>query len=95
MQLREEVKVFAEEMEVVLRIHDTVKGERGWDNETIEMLLIKLMEEVGELAQMVFSGEHNTYPGFAAKEAIDIGNVSMMLYNKLMSLPPYHVDSNE
>lgn len=75
MQLRGIVKLFAEEMELVLQDNDW-KG--GWDEEdcSIEYLENRLIEEVGE-----YFGDkaNNSYEPF---ELIDIANFAMMIWDR-------------
>lgn len=74
MEIRDEVKWFAEEMEKSLRENDW-KG--GWKDCSIGWLIVKLAEEVGELATMFINADLGEQE--VIKEATDVANVAMMI----------------
>jgi hypothetical protein len=59
LKLRPEVKHFAELMEKKLRENDH-KGERGWLNDTVQTLLYRTCEELGELVESFSGGSDKT-----------------------------------
>jgi hypothetical protein len=71
------VHMFAEEMEKVLKKHDTSK--HGWSAKEVsqEFLKDKLREEIGEWLI------NPTNP----KELVDIANVAMMLWTRQIGIP--------
>lgn len=89
-EVRDKVIAFARLMETALLANDHKKG---WDECDPRWLLAKLMEEVGELAEVVVrmyrsNGErfHQSDPRIdnmlilmGVREAADVGNVAMML----------------
>jgi NTP pyrophosphatase (non-canonical NTP hydrolase) len=72
MDVREEVKKFADAMEAELKEND-YKG--GWKNCDIAFLVDKLHEEVKELIDAICYGT----PENVLSEAADIGNIAMMI----------------
>lgn len=74
MEVRSEVQWFAEEMEKVLKENDW-KG--GWKDCSISWMIIKLSEEVGELATLFVNNADTTEE--VIKEAADVANVAMMI----------------
>lgn len=93
-EVRGQVMAFARLMEAALLANDHKKG---WDECDPRWLLAKLMEEVGELAEVVVrmyrsNGERfhqsdvavdNMLILIGVREAADVGNVSMMLADVL------------
>ncbi len=92
-EVRAEVMAFARLMEATLQANEH-KGH--WDKCDPRWLLAKLMEEVGELAQVVVSmhlsdGSRrsltnegiNTAVRIGVREASDVGNLAMMLADVL------------
>lgn len=91
--VRGEVMAFARLMEQALQAND---HKSGWDKCDPRWLLAKLMEEVGELAQVVV-GMHlsdgtrldmsdeftNSAVRTGVREAADVGNLAMMLADVL------------
>lgn len=71
-RLRPELRRFAEMMELKLRKNDH-KG--GWLMDDERDLLIRMVEEQGELAKEVDRGS----PERAAAEAVDVANFAMMI----------------
>jgi NTP pyrophosphatase (non-canonical NTP hydrolase) len=76
--MREEVKEFAQAMEEKLAANDD-KG--GWDNERIQWLFARLVEEVGELAMALYDEKYTPYE--IKSEAVDVANLAMMIFSKL------------
>jgi hypothetical protein len=60
MKLRPEVRRFAELMETELRKND-YKGKRGWQRDTVQTLLYRTCEELGELVES-FSADKSDQP---------------------------------
>jgi NTP pyrophosphatase (non-canonical NTP hydrolase) len=86
--LKSYVQEFADDMCKLLD-ENKHKGERGWEYDSELTLLVKLMEEVGELAQLIYikSRKQNLQNDEIIlenikKEAVDVGNMAMMLYDK-------------
>lgn len=92
-EIRAEVMAFARLMEMTLQAND---HKSGWDKCDLRWLLAKLMEEVGELAQVVVSMHlsdgtkldvSNEFINAAVRtgvrEAADVGNLAMMLADVL------------
>lgn len=73
--MRKSVVEFAKIMEGELRENDH-KG--GWGDCTIEYLLSRLIEEVGELAASIRCGS----PGFIVAESADVANFAMMIAHR-------------
>lgn len=71
-EIRPEIMEFAQEMELVMRKHDTEKGD-SWKNIHVDYLKLKLQEEYGEA-----SVDTNKDP----LEYVDLANVSMMIYHR-------------
>ena len=78
MQLRPEVRIFAEAMERRLRANDH-KG--GWKHETVyAYLLPRLLEELGELAMLLSDAYLQTPKSERIlQEAADVANFAMMI----------------
>ncbi len=72
MNIRKEVKEFAEAMEIILRKHDNKKGD-SWKRLDMEYLFSILGEEYEEAK---YSGKDNHL------EFVDLANVCMMLYHR-------------
>jgi len=77
--VRESLVNFAIEQEMLLRIHDELKGTDGWLDGHPLLLTAKLMEEVGELAEAILEGKA---PAIIRREAADVGNIAMMIAHK-------------
>ncbi len=77
-KLRPEVVAFARAMERKLRKHDSARGKRGWRNASIYWVMLRLMEETGELARVVRRRGSQT----VLDEAADVGNLAMMVADK-------------
>ena len=75
--LRPEVERYAYAMERTLRLNEIERGKtEGWSDCSRRELVNKLMEEVTELIEAV----HGNYSKKAIRgEAIDVGNVAMMI----------------
>jgi len=76
---REEVRDFAMVMENVLRENDH-KG--GWDKDSFLWLCTKLGEEVGEVSTILAKSPLEPPRVETMKEAADIGNIAMMIFDK-------------
>ena len=74
---------FAIEMERTLRDND-FKG--GWRNDSLKWLMIKLVEEVGELAVLVRGSNIHIAPKAFMEEATDVANMAMMVADKAQQL---------
>ncbi|MCG8400087.1 MAG: hypothetical protein MJA84_00655 [Firmicutes bacterium] len=72
--IREEVRWFTRLMEERLQANDH-KG--GWENCSLEWLVIKLTEEVGEVAALIC--KHDLCREKIIKEAADVANMAMMI----------------
>ena len=81
MKVRKSVKLFAEQMERVLREHDKKKGRKGWKKCLARYLRDKLDEEVSEYKGHLFFPIDDS-KSQAKNELIDIANICMMLYDK-------------
>lgn len=93
--VRDCVEAFSRLMEQKLAEMDGRKG--GWDECDLQWLLAKLMEEVGELAEIIVKMHWSTGKRFhqsdsrtenflvleGIREAVDVGNVAMMLADTL------------
>jgi len=77
--IRPSVADFAASMELRLRYFDSTKGELGWLDAHPLILIAKLMEEVGEVADAVLNSRA---PGNIKMEATDVGNLAMMIAHK-------------
>lgn len=77
MDLRSEVMCFASFMELVLK-HNDKKG--GWDSVSFHDLFMRLLEEADELREQIDKGDRS----FTMKEAIDVGNFAMMIFDKAL-----------
>ncbi len=73
LEVRRSVHWFAEQMEQRLRANDH-KG--GWEHESPHWLLMRLQQEILELAWEV---EHGVLHGHLVLEAADVGNLAMMV----------------
>ncbi len=80
---RPEVRSFAIEMEKTLQRNDH-KG--GWQNESLEWLMIKLMEEVGELAVLIHSSSIHLSDKAVTGEATDVANLAMMISDRAQNI---------
>lgn len=76
-ELRPAVLWFAQEMEKQLRVHDAIKGERGWDNLTANEIDRQLRSEYRELQDALTFLPIN-WAG-VIHESADLGNLCMML----------------
>lgn len=74
-ELREEVRKFAEGMEQKLRAND---HKPGWQNDNIDDLMDRISEELMELKIALLQIKDNNYSD-AIKETYDIGNFAMMV----------------
>ncbi len=77
--IRESLINFVIEQEMLLRIHDELKGKDGWLDTHPLVLTTKLMGEVGELADALLT---NKSPAVIRREAADVGNIAMMIAHK-------------
>ena len=77
--IRDSLVNFVMEQEMLLRIHDELKGADGWLDGHPLILTAKLMEEVGELAEAVLTSKA---PAIIRREAADVGNLAMMIAHK-------------
>ena len=86
-ELRPVVRAFAEAMELKLREND---HKPGWKDDDPEILVDRLMEEVGELQYEVEGLSSNReWPGEREKvlrEAADVANFAMMVADVVGSL---------
>jgi hypothetical protein len=74
---RQEIRTFAEAMEVVMRKHDKEKGE-SWKNMTFEELQDLMLTEV----------EETKYKDAKLHEWIDVANLCMMIYANTVTMRP-------
>jgi NTP pyrophosphatase (non-canonical NTP hydrolase) len=93
--VRKEIAKYARAIEEVLSANDDEKGARGWTEDDVYWLSLKLVEEVGELARLVIRHQK---PGVGARkedrpfrlkvrqEAGDIGALAMMIADNLGAL---------
>ena len=70
--MRDEIKLFAEEMEKIMKEHDSKKGD-SWKTCDIDFLVDKLGTEIKE---WIDSAKH--------EELVDISNICMMLWNRIV-----------
>ncbi len=82
LELRPEVAAFAQAMERKLREHDDTRGHRGWSSAQPDWIMVRLAEEVGELAKAVRLRRRAA----ALDEAADVGNLAMMVADVLGAL---------
>lgn len=78
MFVRDPVYQFAMDMESTLRKHDSRKGFDGWVDESLDYLMDKLEEEVGEVRARL--NEPIKDPTGIRNEAIDVANLAMMIW---------------
>jgi len=78
--LRPSVVEFAMEMEKILQEHDTIKESDGWQNESIEWLFKRLVQEVFKLYGAIFV-ESQLIPTSIRKECCDVANFAMMIFD--------------
>ena len=83
--LRPIVISFAIEMERKLQANDKKKGETGWLIDSPTTLLVKLMEEVGEIAEL--SLRSTMSPDEVRGECADVGNMAMMVADRVAGFP--------
>jgi hypothetical protein len=76
--LRPAVRRFAEAMERALRKHDGDRGRRGWAKDGRRALFRRLQEELDELEFAL--GDYSPRRELR-KEAVDVGNFAMMLFD--------------
>lgn len=87
MELRPEVRAFAEAMEAQLRAND---HKPGWKNDSAFSLLVRLQEEKDELLEAVSCGRIGS-PEWAkrvVKETADVANFAMMIADVCGGLGP-------
>ena len=77
--IRESLVNFVLEQEMLLRVHDELKGIDGWLDGHPLILLAKLMEETGELAESLLK---SASAAKIRREAADAGNLCMMIAHK-------------
>jgi len=77
--IRESLINFVIEQEMLLRIHDELKGIDGWLDGHPLILLAKLMEETGELAESLLT---SASAAKIRREAADVCNLAMMIAHK-------------
>jgi len=89
MRIRPAVKRFAQDMERILRKHDTRKGKKGWEKDdcSLEFLTQKFNEEVKEYASCIplfriWKIDEKVKEN-VKKELIDVANICMMICEKL------------
>ena len=81
--MREELKKFADEMETVLKSHDSKKRD-SWRFIEYEFLERKLISEIGEYFVLTDNdGNYMMNMDRKMEELIDISNVCMMIWNRL------------
>jgi hypothetical protein len=76
MELRNEVREFAEQMEMKLCEHDDDRGD-SWKNEPLQFFKDRLIQEMDELLKELDSP--NPHVTRSTKEAADVANFCMML----------------
>ena len=79
MDIRPEVRWFAEQMEARLRAND---HKTGWLDCNDSWLLGRLREELEELAGEVLAWGESRRPEYVVKEAADVANFAMMIADK-------------
>ena len=78
--MRQEVKWFAERMELTLALHDEKKGSDGWKDADITWLFELLEKEVRELGIKVNQYDHEYLQSVGVmKECFDVANFAMMI----------------
>ena len=80
--VRPAVRKFAEEMERVLREYDSARGCDGWQNESLEWLFERLVQEVFELYGAIFVEPQLVFTSIE-KECCDVANFAMMIFDRL------------
>jgi len=84
MEVRKEVKRFAEAMEQQLQANDH-KG--GWQDCSLEWLAARLVQEAGELLMAIqgnaFKLLPEPIPGRVMAEAADVANFAMMIWDRV------------
>lgn len=75
--LRLEVAAFAQAMEANLRKHDADRGRRGWAGDKPGPLLMRVYDEIDELAQEALKPTFDVAK--VLSEAADVGAMSMMV----------------
>lgn len=80
LQIRQEVKDFAEAMEMVLKEND---GKRNWKDCSREYHESRLIEETGEYFHLKSHDLITSDISKAQKEIVDIANFCMMVFDKL------------
>ena len=83
--LRPAVIGFAIAMERQLRENDEEKGEIGWLSSSSLILLTKLTEEAGEVAELILQLDFS--PDKVRKECADVGNMAMMIADRMAGFP--------
>jgi len=78
MELRPEVKAFAEAMEAKLRKHDKDRGDSWRDNSTIE-LYGRLKQEINEFVTAVFTPTEPDHEKRVLDEGADAANFILFL----------------
>lgn len=76
-KLRSAVRTFAEQMELVLRQHDSHKGKRGWKKARDSYLMSLLVKEFGKLVVSEADDDHAKMRA----NALDLANLCMMVYD--------------
>ena len=83
--MRPSVIGFAIKMERQLREHDMEKGDAGWLAGSPLALLAKLIEEVGEVGELLL--QPAIPPEKIREECADVGNVAMMVADRVAGFP--------
>lgn len=78
MELRKDVRIFAEEMEYELRRHDPKKGDSWKDMSPFELIFL-LDKEYLELDREWIAGDKKRM----REELIDLANIAMMVWHRL------------
>lgn len=84
-ELRIEVLTFSHFMELTLRQNDETKGKRGWRSMSFDELFTNLIKEVKELKKALDKRIVEGDKSFILKEAVDVANFAMMIFDKSLT----------
>ena len=83
--MREDVSVFAAEMESRLKEKDLENGERGWLAPGCNIAFLE--RRLYECGKFLKNGLEDCDPAIVQKECIDVANFAMMIHSRLRCRP--------
>ena len=81
--MRDEVKQFAEAMEVVLAEHDSEHEPVGWKQTSLIELFLKLNAKIGHISNLLTQPGTEEKVSVFQRECVNVANFAMMMHDVL------------